>query len=76
MICSLQNISTVFLLVDFDDGYEALLKPLESVLYDDSLRVVTEPTWELVNMGLLEDSDTELLTANPKPLHNWLAEGF
>ena len=77
MICSITNISTVALLVDFSDGQEALLQPQESVLYDDYFKVATKPTWELVEMGLLKDEDVdELVPPVLKPVHSWLVEGF
>lgn len=77
MICSITNVSTVALLVDFSDGSEHMLQPQEYVLYDDYFQVATKPTWELVEMGLLVDRDVEQwLPKNLEPLHNWLVEGF
>lgn len=83
MICSLQNNSSITLLADLTDGaeiiIERMLEPGQLLLYEDTIAYPTGGTWELVELGLLEDKDHEnefhMLYQIPKP-HNWVLEGF
>ena len=83
MICSLQNKSSISLLVDFTDGTCKMLEPGQMLLYDDSIKIPTEATWVLVERGLIENVNHEdafhvykLLYDVIPPIHNWVFEGF
>jgi hypothetical protein len=83
MICSLQNKSTVTLLADLTDGTEKMLEPGQLFLYEDTTAYPTDGTWQLVELGLLEDKDHEdgfrlykLWYDVIPPTHNWALEGF
>lgn len=78
MICSLTNKCNVVVLVDLVDGTEKYLQPGDSFLYEDTVTYPTPATWELVELGLIEDRDDEFAHFQPfeSSLHSWLQEGF
>lgn len=83
MTCSLQNKSSISLLVDLTDGTQQMLEPGQMLLYEDTVAYPTDTTWVLVERGLIEDVDHEdgfcickLWYDVIPPIHNWALEGF
>ena len=83
MVCSLQNKSSISLLVDLTDGTQKMLEPGQMFLYEDTVAYPTGTTWVLVEQELIEDVDHEdafhiykLWHDVMPPIHNWALEGF